>query len=478
MLQVLYKKLADHKGAKRVWLEGWKLAQAGFIPGVRYRISLDHTQKALVLELTDGAHVVSRKRVGEREVPVVDICNRDLATLFGEKAERVKVEIAANAIRVTIHPDDAAALERAVRLMAKIKAGAPLNVGSVAHGGGILDHAVHEGLQRAGVASRLAFAIEVEHDYIECAIANNEVWDAQTFAIEAPMEEVEPHILPKVEMLTAGLPCTGASLSGRAKNGLKFAEQHETAGALFLAFLNIVKATQPATILLENVPVYENTVSFHVITQALVHWGYDIHKTALDGNELGALESRKRLCMVAVTKGVAFDFSKLVAIREKEPNLGAVLEDLPPEHESWKPYEYLAAKEARDIEAGKGFRRQLLGPEASACGTVGAGYFKARSTEPFVRHPSGNGRSRLFTPTEHAKVKTIPAHLVKELSSTTAHDVLGQSIIWSAFVAVGELLGRSLKGFAAGVVAAASSATVADAKSCDPVQGSLFGAAA
>jgi DNA (cytosine-5)-methyltransferase 1 len=51
-----------------------------------------------------------------------------------------------------------------------------------------------------------------------------------------------------------------------------------------------------------------------------------------------------------------------------------------------------------------------------------------------------------MTPAEHARVKTIPESLIEGLAATTAHEVLGQSVIFSAFVAVGELLAKTILG--------------------------------
>ncbi|MFZ5883646.1 MAG: DNA cytosine methyltransferase, partial [Chloroflexota bacterium] len=51
---------------------------------------------------------------------------------------------------------------------------------------------------------------------------------------------------------------------------------------------------------------------------------------------------------------------------------------------------------------------------------------------------------RIFTPVEHARLKTIPEGLVKGLSDTIAHEILGQSIVHCAFMAVGERLGKTL----------------------------------
>jgi DNA (cytosine-5)-methyltransferase 1 len=112
--------------------------------------------------------------------------------------------------------------------------------------------------------------------------------------------------------------------------------------------------------------------------------------------------------------------------------------------DTWKSYEYLAEKESKDRNAGKGFRRQLLSPEDDRCGTIGRSYNKARSTEPFLKHPTDGSLSRLFTPGEHARLKGIPESVIHGLSATTAHEVLGQSVIYPAFVAIAQAIARHL----------------------------------
>jgi DNA (cytosine-5)-methyltransferase 1 len=442
MLAIKYLKLSQNRGHKRVWLEGRRLADAGFLPGIHYGISINEATKALTICISGGHRVVSHKKTGSGDVPVIDLNNSELDGLFGE-VSRIKVVIRNKSIEVTVHPDDQAVIERLTRLANKIKCSDPVNIGSLAHGGGIMDHALHEGLDRAGVSSRLSFAIEIEHDYLESSLRNNSIWDKDGLAICAPMEEVEPSILPKIEFLAAGLPCTGASLSGRTKNSLKFAEQHETAGRLFTAFLSIVKSCNPATIILENVPLYSTTISMHIIRDCLTHWGYEVHEHIV-GPDIGqSLETRERMVMVAITRGIDFDWRALMPVRKKEQNLGEILDEVAADAPVWSEYSYLKDKEVRDISAGKGFRMQILGPEAKAVGTIGRGYSKVRSTEPKIQHPEVAGLMRQLSPAEHARVKTVPASLIAGLGQTTAHEILGQGVVHSAFIAIGILLGQS-----------------------------------
>lgn len=241
-------------------------------------------------------------------------------------------------------------------------------------------------------------------------------------------------------------PCLGASKSGRSKNKLSCAEEHESAGSLFVDYLDAVKAVNPAVCVIENVSEYQNSASMMVIRSVLTSLGYKLTEAVLDGSEFGSLERRKRLAVVAYTPGVAdaFDFGNLQPVKEREANLGTILENIPLDSSRWKSFDYLAEKEVRDIAAGKGFRRQLLTAESDGCGVLGKGVSKCRSTEPFLVHPTDASLSRIFTPVEHARLKGIPEGVIAGESDTSAHEILGQSVIYPLFVAVGVELGKAL----------------------------------
>lgn len=447
---VYYTKLGHHKGKRRLWLEGERLARAGVAPGQRFELSVvesagrSGTGVLLRFDAT-GSRRVSRRMRGNSELPVIDILAGDLVKAFGD-VERVRVVIRPGSIEVTVHHQERATAERTIRLIDRLQdaAAGPLLMGSIAHGGGVLDHALHRGLERAGIPVELAFAVEIQGDYLEASIANNPIWNDRAIAVEAPMQDVEWRKLPAVDVLAAGLPCTGASLSGRAKNRLGRAEEHETAGPLFVAFLAAIQALRPSVIVLENVPQYSSTASLTVIRSVLSSCDYELHETVLDGHELGSLERRNRYVLVAANRNVPFRFEGLAPIRAREARVADVLDDVPLDDSRWRDYSYLAAKETRDRASGKGFRRQLLDGSEDGLGTIGRGYAKGRSTEPFIRHPSDPANSRLLTPAEHARVKGIPEALIAGLPATRAHEILGQSVIHPAFEAVGMRLGQAL----------------------------------
>ena len=65
-------KLGLNKGAPRLWLEGRRPANAGFLPGARYSVEIRREKKAVVLRVvTDGHRVVAGKTRNGKEVPIM-----------------------------------------------------------------------------------------------------------------------------------------------------------------------------------------------------------------------------------------------------------------------------------------------------------------------------------------------------------------------------------------------------------------------
>lgn len=443
-------KIGQNRGAPRIWLEGLKAVLAGFLPGKRFEAKKDIERKMLTLELSDsGCRIVSKKMRGEREVPVIDINSMELLSVF-EGIEAVRVVVQAGKIFILPIASELAIKERRDRLANKIQNGEPISVGSLSHGGGVLSHALHAGLKESGIESRLAFANDIRPELLEQSAAFNDVWSESTVHLAAPMQELafDPwaiNQLPKVEILEAGIPCSGASVAGRAKRGLSHAEEHPDVGHLIVPFLAIIAKVNPAVVVLENVTQYLNTASMWILRHQLRDFGYEINETVLAAAKWNSLEHRERMSMVAVTKGMSFDYSMLEMPEKQESRIGDVLESIADDASCWSEMTGLKAKEVRDKEAGKGFAMQIVTAFDTKCPTITKGYAKVRSTDPKVQHPSNPELLRQFTPVEHARIKGIPEKLITGLSATLAHELLGQSICYAPFKSVGKLIGQSIK---------------------------------
>lgn len=442
--------IGANRGAPRIWLEGRFPELAGFLPGSRFRIEIIRDRDCLALRLDDvGTRVVSAKTRGERSVPVIDLNSKEALSVF-EGLSQVRAVSEGDVIYLLPLASEARTKERISRLRSKLAAGEPLAVGSVSHGGGVLSMALHEGMESGGIETRLAFANDIRDDLLEHASAANPAWDARTVSLSMPMQELAfdhwtMSKLEPVEILEAGIPCEGASKAGRSKNGNVCVESHERVGHLVAAFLAIVARSNPSVVILENVVPYRESASSWIIRNQLRDLGYDVQETVFEGDRWGALEHRERMCLVAVTHGIGFDLSAVSPGNVRERTLGEILDPVPDDSPTYREVGYLKSKEEKDRAAGKGFSVPYLTRDAKSVPTLRKGYHKGGSCDARVLHPTLPHLSRLLTTSEHARAKGIPERLVDGLTQTAGHELLGQSVLFEPFKALGTALALSIR---------------------------------
>lgn len=456
MQTYLIRNLKSNRNIPRLWLQGAIASNAGFVPRSRYSVLIECEGEGLSKKVTlkladDGKRVVTGAVKGDKEVPVIDLNSREVLGIF-EGMEQVRIILGQGEISIMPLATQVRVKERLDRIKDKLSRGEPLSVGSLSHGGGVLSLAVHEGLESAGHSVKLAFANDIREDLLEHAQLKNPAWTPQTQMLSAPMQELAFDFdamgrLAPADVLEAGIPCQGASLSGRAKGGLDCAEAHEDVGHLLVAFLAILARVNPAVAIVENVPPYQNTASMWILRHQLRDMGYVVHETVLDGADWNVLEHRKRMCLIAVTVGMEFSVDDILKPAPEVKTLGQYLDDVAEDAPCWSTMQYLKNKEVRDKADGKGFAMQIVGPNSTKIGTIGKGYAKNRSTEPKVAHPTNPSLLRLISPSEHALVKGVRPELIDGLCATTAHELLGQGIVPAPFVAVGKAVGQCIWAF-------------------------------
>lgn len=441
--------ITQNKGAPRLWLEGKAPEQVGFKPGARYDILVDTESKRVSLKLIEaGYRTVSQKERNGKTIPVIDINSKLILQVF-EGMNCVRVIMRTNEIHIIPEVVEVKKTERLNRLDAKIQSGQPLTIGSISHGGGILSHALHKGLGQAGFNTKLSFANDIRDDLLEQASLVNDAWSSDTVRVNAPMQSLvlDSWMMSKlgfVDVLEMGIPCSGASVAGRSKNGTSMAEQHEEVGHLIAPAIQLIGQLNPVAVLLENVKPYQSTASMWILRHSLRDMGYQVHESVLDAGDFNELEHRERLCMVAVTAGIDFDFDALVKPAKVNRKLGEVLEHVPDDDKRWSTFDYLVKHQQKHAAKGNGFSMQLFDEQSDHINTITKGYAKIRSTDPKIRN-ARNGLLRQLTLKEHARVKGIPEEIVSGMNLTSGHEMLGQSVCYAPFVAVGELLGKSLR---------------------------------
>jgi len=443
------KKMGENRGKPRIWLENAEVSSAGFKPGDRYDVKL----KGGVVTLQanpDGSRVVSKSKRTSRDgepLPIIDLNSKALLALF-EGMDSIRLVQRKGEIYLLPLASEVRKKERLNRLNYKLENDIPLKIGSLSHGAGLLSKAVHEGLRQAGVKTEKGLVNEIRPELLEHASQASE-WSDSTIPVAAPMQEfafdeAAMRHVPKHEGMELGLPCSGASVSGRARRGTAMAEDHPEVGHLFVAALMIIAKANPAFLLFENVVPYSSTASASVLRHQLRDLGYETHETVLKGEDFNALEPRKRWCMVAVTKGMHFDWDMLQMPEKRDMTLSEILDDISPDDPMWSEMRGLKDKEQRDLENGKSFKMQVFNEDSSKIATITKGYAKNRSTDAKIQHPTDPDLLRMLTVPEAARAMQWPPSVVEGLSKTIAFEALGQGVQRDPFVAAAKLLGESI----------------------------------
>ena len=452
-MHILIRQLGTHRGAPRLYIDSPALELAGLRPGATVTQEIHASEFRLTWRVdAQGSRKVSRKvhqlKRGTRVVPVLDINSaQDLAVFAGCAAVRIVIQ--ADAVHILLPASTAKALSRLARLSAKLALGQPLTTAGLAFGAGIANKALHDGLAEAGVNTELVLASELCEDYVELASQNNPVVKAATTVAAIPMQElaVDDWLLQRlgsVDILEAGIPCSGASKAGRAKRRLAQMEDHPLVGHLIGAALQVIGRLQPAVVLIENVESYSHTASATILRGWLRDAGYAVAEVVLDAADFGSLETRVRWFLVAHPPELDLDLSQVRPPTAEPQRLADVLEPIGPDDERYGTVEYLKAKEERDAESGSGFAMQWLTPESSSVPTLRKGYHKGGSTDPRLKHPSDPSRSRLLTGLEHARIKGVDEELVAGACETVIHQVCGQAVDTRPVMAIGRRIGLAL----------------------------------
>jgi DNA (cytosine-5)-methyltransferase 1 len=444
--------IKEHRGNPRLWMEGHAPRRAGFLPGLKFVVMPYRNGVLLKIDET-GDRTVSKKETASGALsPIIDINSSvDLEPLKG--LESVRVVFGEGQVLVTPIASEVRRQRRLARLKERLTSGEPLQTAGIAAGGGVLSHAVHTGLADAGIASSLAAHNEIREDLTDHASVHNDAFSERTQMLNMPLQELafDEEVLRRVgevDIVELGLPCSGASVAGRAKRSLAMPEEHPDVGHLVVGALALLAKLNPSVCIFENVVPYKNSCSAVLIRQQLRDMGYICHEREVFGPDFGELEARTRWTLVAVTKGIDFDVMAMEMPQFAPRTLGEVLE--PPEAvaERWSQMPGLKAKEIRDKEAGKGFMMQIFDGSESQIKTLTKGITKNRSTDPKIKHPTQEGLLRIPTAAEHARCKGVPETLIKGLAQTTAHELLGQGIVYGPFRHLAKHVGKALKAWA------------------------------
>lgn len=449
----LVRTIGEHRGAPRLFIDSLLLLKTGFQVGASFDLQVDLVALRLELVLSDvGQRKISRRQRGGQVMPVIDINSVQALGAFGAGMV-AQIELSQERLLIRPLASELCRMRRLQRLALARMYGRFSSL-SLAHGIGVMSQAAHEGFACVGADLSLKAAVEIEERWLEHASHRNSAWSSSTMALAMPLQQVaqDDGVLASigpVDLLEAGLPCSGASRAGKARRGHGRMEEHPAVGHLVAPAISILQRTQPIAFVLENVPSYAHEASASILRGCLADMGYTVHEIELDASIFAAVELRVRWFLVAVTRGIEIDLQvALDTYRRTHTHVtkyvGQLIDEVADNDPMWRSFAYIDAKALRDVRDGKGFAPQLVSMDSVDVPTLRKGYQKAGSTDPLLVHPRNPTLRRQFTVAEHARFKGVPPDLIAGMGFTEGHQALGQSVAYEPVAWLFSVLAKAL----------------------------------
>ena len=425
--QVTYTSAKDTKRARRVWIEGTKLAAAGFPAGTKYDLAVAQHEKRIIIAANPaGSKTVSSCKRGAKSRPIIDLHSKMIEELYPSGA-RIRIVFEQDLITIEQHHEDTGREVREAQFKRNAEKG-QLREASMFTGGGVSTQAIHEGLG----GGKLKWVAECELKYIESAGERCLAVDDETAILVGKAEEIQSQFYTDCDVLSFSMPCTKVSKAGKAKHGESELDSTELFGVI-----RAIDSSNPAVVISENVVAAQTSPVYLLLKAELRRKGYKVFEQILDASHTDTFEDRARYWLVAISEGIAPEQFEVSTVARSGRTLDSLLDSDELVADLWAENTYLKAKEERDLENGHNFKRQLLSGLETACGVIGRFYNKKRSTEPFVVRGE---LERLFTPAEHARVKSIPQNLIAGLPKSIAHEIMGQSVDYRQPLRIAEMI--------------------------------------
>ncbi len=244
--------------------------------------------------------------------------------------------------------------------------------------------------------------------------------------------------IPEFDVLLAGFPCQPFSSIGRRQGFL-----HDTQGTLFYDIARIIKAKQPKSFLLENVPgllTHDKGKTFEIIKKTLDELGYTVDYQVLNSAEFGVPQQRKRIYIVGFRKDLVDEGFKFEYPIGKKRNVYI---------DQFLEKDAAGYSISKRLQDGYMFKkddgRPMLVDHASKIHvkTLVASYHKIqRLTGTFVR--DGETGMRLFTESECKAIMGFPPDFKIPVSRTQMYRQFGNSIVVPVVSAVAKKMATHL----------------------------------
>ena len=234
--------------------------------------------------------------------------------------------------------------------------------------------------------------------------------------------------VPQHDILTGGFPCQ--SFSVIAQNPKRLGYKSEK-GQLFFEMCRILKEKKPAVFIAENVKGIlsaNKNEAFPLILDEFKKSGYHVKFKLLNSAHFGVPQKRERVFIVGFKNKKAcdrFTFPNPVSLN----NPVSISKIIIPEDQVEEKY-YFSEKAVQGMKNTKHSKTMNKGRAQKInepCNTVGAHLSKVslNSTDPVL---CINGKYRMFTPREVARIQSFPENFKLSGTKATNYKALGNAV--------------------------------------------------
>lgn len=234
--------------------------------------------------------------------------------------------------------------------------------------------------------------------------------------------------VPDHDILTGGFPCQSFSVVAQNPKRLGYKDEK---GKLFFDMCRILQDKKPKVFVAENVKGLLSANrgdAFPLIVKEFENVGYYVKYKILDASHYGVPQKRERIFIVGFKERKSydkFDFPPPVSKNNPVPISKIIF----PDNEIEDIF-YFSKKAVNGMAKTKHLKTMNKGRVQNInkpCNTVGAHLAKVslNSTDPVL---SVNGRYRMFTPREVARIQSFPDSFILSGSRTTNYKALGNAV--------------------------------------------------
>lgn len=448
------KKLSS--GAARLYiLNTTALRGSKFFAGAKVNITYKKNRIEVSLSPSGKKSVMETAR-GE----LLELKCLNTAKAIGDH-EFVSVTFREGMIVITAHGLSEKVAKRENALIKKLKEGLPLRKACFFSGTGMLSYHISQGLKKMGVDSQIVFANEMDELALSVNIESNPMWKNASEDALAVCDSIESLVdmdLPEIDIATVGYPCVGMSLLAKKENRDTL---HPLAGMLFIPLIHALKKMNPSVIVFENTPRFKDSDTLNFIKRAMPD--YQFEEKVFDGHDFGDLESRKRVCVIASSKGLSLNPISAMEIKRNAEHRPKVSDYLLPIEPSSHLYKEMAHVKKRDAMKHLGYKNNLYYGHENEMVTIPATYASPKAGTPMIAHPTDHNLQRQITVEEHLLLRGIPKGMADNIISvkngehplvskrgsvSACHRMLGNGVSKNVFTAIGAFLGAGLSALA------------------------------